>query len=57
MKFEVESITPGTKTLSLGNFIFSTERASTVASFALGQILNDLPDDYYETFIENINKV
>ena len=45
------------KATYLGNFIFSTERASTVASFALGQILNDLPDDYYETFIENINKV
>ena len=45
------------KAAYLGNFIFSTERASTVASFALGQILNDLPDDYYETFIENINKV
>ena len=41
----------------LGNFIFSTERASTVANFALGQKLNNLPDDYYETFIENINKV
>ena len=45
------------KAAYLGNFIFSTERAATVASFALGQKLNNLPDDYYETFIENINKV
>ena len=45
------------KAAYLGNFIFSTERASTVANFALGQKLNNLPDDYYETFIENINKV
>ena len=45
------------KAAYLGNFIFSTERASTVANFALGLKLNNLPDDYYETFIENINKV
>ena len=45
------------KAAYLGNFIFSTERASTIANFALGQKLNNLPDDYYETFIENINKV
>ena len=45
------------KAAYLGNFIFSTERASTVANFALGQKLNNLPEDYYETFIENINKV
>tara|TARA_B100002052_G_C15864477_1_gene591648 strand:+ start:19 stop:2085 length:2067 start_codon:yes stop_codon:yes gene_type:complete len=45
------------KAAYLGNFIFSTERASTVASFALSQKLNNLPDDYYETFIENINNV
>ena len=45
------------KAAYLGNFIFSTERAATIASFALAQKLNDLPDDYYETFIENINNV
>ena len=60
-RVRTESVDPqrlkDVKATYLGNFIFSTERASTVASFALGQILNDLPDDYYETFIENINKV
>ena len=45
------------KAAYLGNFIFSTERASTIANFALNLRLNNLPDDYYETFIENINNV
>ena len=60
-RIRTESVDPqrlkDVKAAYLGNFIFSTERASTIASFALAQKLNDLPDDYYETFIENINNV
>ena len=60
-RIRTESVDPqrlkDVKAAYLGNFIFSTERASTIASFALGQRLNNLPDDYYETFIENINNV
>ena len=40
-----------------GNFVLSLENASTVASFARNIITQDLTEDYYNTFLSNIDKV
>ena len=41
----------------LGNFIMSTEDKSLLADFAVNIKTQDLPDDFYETFISKINDV
>ena len=41
----------------LGNFIMSTENKSLLADFAVNIKTLNLPDDFYETFIEKINLV
>lgn len=41
----------------IGNFVMETQKPGTIASFALRTLTNDLPSDFYEKFIENINKV
>ncbi len=41
----------------VGNFIRQSENPQTIASYALNIKLNDLPDDFYETYLENINTV
>ena len=41
----------------LGNFIMSTENKSILADFAVNIKTLNLPDDFYETFIEKINLV
>ena len=41
----------------LGNFIMSTENKSLLADFAVNIKTLNLPDNFYETFIEKINAV
>ncbi|WP_299672162.1 pitrilysin family protein [uncultured Polaribacter sp.] len=41
----------------LGNFVKAVERPSTVASYALSILQNNLPEDYYENYLKNINAV
>ena len=41
----------------LGNFIMSTEDKSLLADFAVNIKTQDLPEDFYETFISKINSV
>lgn len=40
-----------------GNFVMRLEQPSTVANYALNIELNDLPEDFYETYLEKINEV
>ena len=40
-----------------GNFVMSLEDPSTIAGIALNVITEDLPEDYYNSFLENINNV
>lgn len=41
----------------LGNFVLSLERPETVASHAFTKKTNQLSDDFYANYIQNINKV
>ncbi|GAB1308160.1 hypothetical protein KH5_08430 [Urechidicola sp. KH5] len=41
----------------VGNFVMSLERPQTIANYALNIKRNNLPDDFYATYLENINKV
>ena len=41
----------------VGNFIMRLERPQTVANYALNIKLNNLPEDFYETYLEKINAV
>ena len=40
-----------------GNFVLSLENPSTIAGVARNIITQDLPEDYYNSFLENINSV
>lgn len=41
----------------IGSFIRNAENPQTIAGYALNIKLNNLPDDYYESYLENINSV
>ena len=41
----------------VGSFIRNAENPQTIAGYALNIKLNNLPDDYYESYLENINSV
>ncbi len=41
----------------VGNFIMGLESPQTIASFALNIKLNDLPQDFYSTYLQKINDV
>lgn len=41
----------------VGSFVINVQQPSTVASYALNRELYNLPDDYYEKYLENINAV
>ncbi|QEE48409.1 insulinase family protein [Flavobacterium alkalisoli] len=41
----------------IGNFVMQIEKPSTVASYALRTETQNLPDDFYENYIKNINAV
>ncbi len=46
-----------TKAKYVGNFIMGLENPQTVASYALNIKLNDLPKDFYTTYLQKINAV
>ena len=41
----------------VGDFVLALERPQTIANYALNIKLNDLPDDFYTTYLEKINAV
>ncbi|MEC4112803.1 M16 family metallopeptidase [Myroides pelagicus] len=41
----------------VGNFVMSIQKPETVARFALNKQLHKLPNDFYESYIKNINAV
>ena len=46
-----------TKNFMTGGFARSLESPQTIARFALNRFRNNLPDDYYETYLEKLNAV
>lgn len=46
-----------TKSYMAGDFARSLERPATVARFALSIIKNDLPKDYYQTYLQKLDAV
>lgn len=55
-KVSVEELN-NTKAKYIGNFVIGAQRPQTVARYALNKEIYNLPDDYYEKYIENINAV
>lgn len=45
------------KAAYVGNFVIALEQPQTIARFALNIKLNDLPQDFYSTYLEKINAV
>ena len=45
------------KELYIGSFVMDVQKPSTAARYALNRELYDLPEDYYETYLEKINAV
>lgn len=41
----------------LGNFVLALERPSTIAQYTLSILIEDLPKDFYKTFLQKINTV
>ena len=41
----------------IGNFVIETQKPETVAQYALSTAINNLPENFYENFIKNINAV
>ncbi len=41
----------------IGNFVLALERPSTVAGYKLNILTEDLPEDYYDTYLERINAI
>ena len=41
----------------VGNFVMALERPQTIANYALNIKRNNLPEDFYANYLENINKV
>ena len=52
-----ESKLASVKEKFVGNFIMSTERPSTIATFALNIDKYNLPGNFYETYLDNFQKV
>ena len=46
-----------TKAKYVGNFVMALERPSTVARYALNIETEDLPKDFYKTYLERINAI
>lgn len=40
-----------------GSFVMAVERPSTIASYALNTKINNLPEDFYKTYLSKINAV
>ncbi|MDR2908112.1 MAG: insulinase family protein, partial [Bacteroidales bacterium] len=45
------------KAIYTGRFVMSAENPTTIASFALGVKTQNLPENFYENYIQNINNV
>tara|TARA_B100000787_G_scaffold152225_1_gene125739 strand:- start:30252 stop:32303 length:2052 start_codon:yes stop_codon:yes gene_type:complete len=45
------------KELYVGNFVMDVQKPATAARYALNRELYNLPDDYYETYLQKINSV
>jgi predicted Zn-dependent peptidase len=45
------------KTKYVGNFVMALERPQTIANYALNIKRNNLPEDFYSSYLENINNV
>ncbi len=45
------------KAAYVGNFVMAIERPTTVASYALNIVTKNLPEDFYETYLQKINDV
>lgn len=45
------------KAAYIGNFVMALEKPATVANYALNIVRNNLPENFYETFLEKINAV
>lgn len=56
-EFVSDEMLSNAKAKYLGNFIMSTEDKSLLADFAVNIKTQDLPEDFYETFISKINNV
>lgn len=41
----------------VGSFVKAVERPSTIAGYALNILQNNLPEDYYDNYLKNINAV
>ncbi|MBT8283308.1 MAG: insulinase family protein [Muriicola sp.] len=46
-----------TKAKYVGNFVMALERPSTIARYALNIETEDLPSDFYKTYLERINAI
>jgi predicted Zn-dependent peptidase len=55
-KVSVEELN-NTKAKYIGNFVIGAQRPQTVARYALNKEIYNLPDDYYEKYLERINAV
>ena len=47
----------GAQTEYIGNFVMALERPQTIANFALNIKRNNLPEDFYSNYLENITNV
>lgn len=60
-KIKTEFVTPeelsNAKAKYVGDFVLALERPSTVARYALNIKTNNLPEDFYSTYLEKINAV
>jgi hypothetical protein len=60
-KIRYDKITPSelkqAKAEYVGNFVINVQKPATVARFALNKELYNLPDNYYENYLKNINAV
>ena len=60
-RIRTEPVDPQTlkdaKAKYVGNFVMALERPQTIANYALNIKRNNLPDDFYSKYLENINKV
>ncbi|MGB5190894.1 M16 family metallopeptidase [Robiginitalea sp.] len=45
------------KAMYAGNFVMQLEKPSTVANYALDILQQDLPEDFYETFLERVDAI
>ena len=60
-RIRTEPVDPETlkdaKAKYVGNFVMALERPQTIANYALNIKRNNLPDDFYTNYLENINNV